>query len=581
MITRAAAGRQPRPRSATVRIHRVRDVFICHASEDKADVARPLVEAFERAGISCWYDEDEIGWGDSITAAVNDGLHQSRFVLVILSAAFMRRQKQWPKRELFATLNAEATSGGKLLLPLLVGSPDEQRSWHAELSLISDKNHLSWDGDPAPVVRALRRVLAGGRPGRGTVTRVCHISSEYPPHVFGGLGVHVEELTKALGAHLDVEVVLPSAGHPGYARRHPRVQPVPLAMVEASYADPLSWLRFADFASQRIIRRAKKNRPDVIHCHDWVTALAGVRSRWALGIPLVMHLHLPNRNTLCASVENLGLVCADQVTVNSEAMYEELMGRGLPLRQPPEIIENGVDLDTFRPADGWPADDNYLLFVGRLVEQKGVEYLIRAYLYVRTKYPDLRLKVVGSGDLREALAGLATNLLLADGVDFLGWQTGSELVGLYQRAAAVVVPSIYEPFGMTALEALACRRPVVASREGGLPDIVRHREHGFLAEPKDELDLAQWLMALLSDPARRNSMGTAGRAYVQEHYRWSDIAGRYLALYTGLRERPVDRMVPDRAEEFIEQVARLAEKPLPDRDGGGLLSHLFDWDGQE
>lgn len=170
-------------------------------------------------------------------------------------------------------------------------------------------------------------------------------------------------------------------------------------------------------------------------------------------------------------------------------------------------------------------DDGYLLYVGRLVEQKGVEYLLRALYYVREKFPDIRLKIAGEGPFRPWLERLSTNLLLSGQVEFLGWRTGQELARLYQRALVVAVPSIYEPFGMTALEAVACQRPVVASRIGGLKEIIQNKVTGFLAEPNDDLDLAQWLMTLLSNADLRNRMGEAGRASVSSKgYTWPRIA---------------------------------------------------------
>ncbi|MEV7045222.1 glycosyltransferase [Amycolatopsis sp. NPDC051061] len=549
----------------------MKDIFICHASEDKNTVVRPLIDAFNRANITYWYDEAEIKWGESITERVNHGLRESQFCLVIISAAFMG--KPWPKREFFAVLNDEAASAGNTLLPIFVGTPEEQQQFRGELAMINDMSYLGWEDDPAAVVAALRVRL--GHDVAANTMRVCHVSSEYPPHVFGGLGVHVEHLTRALGAHLDVEVMLPSAGNQEYWDFDSRVQPNGMARVETSYANPTSWLAFAEFASREIIRRAKESRPDVIHCHDWVTVLAGIKCRWELGIPLVMHLHLPNYSTLCASVENLGLVCADRVTVNSKAMLEELEGRRLPLRHPPVIIKNGVDQVVFRPCDDWPDGDGYLLFVGRLVEQKGVEYLLRAYQYVRVKFPNVGLKIVGNGGLSDFLRRLATNLELSN-VEFIGWKSGRELAELYQRASIVVVPSIYEPFGMTALEGLACGRPVVASREGGLREIIRHGKYGFLAEPMDELGLAQWIITLLADPDLRKRMGEASREYVQKDYLWSDVAGKFLQLYDELKEKPVDLTVPDKAQEFIDQTWNLAQemgfRPL-------LLSNMFDQGG--
>jgi glycosyltransferase involved in cell wall biosynthesis len=431
----------------------------------------------------------------------------------------------------------------------------------------------------AAAAGAARGARAKGRkpPSR---LRACFISSEYPPHVYGGLGVHVQNLTASLVPLADLDVVLPSSGREGYVSTDPRIALHSLGNAYATYDNPVSWLRFAKLAAARVGRLARQGRPDVLHCHDWVTVLAGVKCRWALGTPLLFHLHLPNRRRLCASVENLGLVCADLVTVNSEAMHDELTDRGLPLQCRIEVVKNGVDLDAFHPADDWPADEGYLLFVGRLVQQKGLEVLLSALQYVRAAFPDVRLKVAGDGELLPALESYCTSRMLGDHVEFLGWKVGDELVGLYQKAAVVVVPSIYEPFGMTVLEALACQRPVVASRVGGLKEVVRHETTGYLAEPRDDLDLAQWLMSLLASADRRRAMGRAGRAFVgDQRFTWPEIAAEYLKLYEEVACRSVDLHVPKRAFEFRDQIEGVAQELAPElgEPSNNTLAELFDW----
>jgi hypothetical protein len=135
----------------------VRDVFLCHASEDKAKVLRPLVSALKAAGITFWYDEAEIRWGDSIVAKVNEGLQISRYVLVVLSQAFV--EKHWPQRELNAVLSIEASTGEVRVLPLLVGSPEQQKAILATFPILNDKAFKRWESDPLPIIEALQRRL--------------------------------------------------------------------------------------------------------------------------------------------------------------------------------------------------------------------------------------------------------------------------------------------------------------------------------------------------------------------------------------------------------------------------------------
>jgi glycosyltransferase involved in cell wall biosynthesis len=434
-------------------------------------------------------------------------------------------------------------------------------------------------GVPAEVIQHLHSKLRNPAGSLGGVLEplgVCFVSSEYPPQMVGGLGSHVEQLTAAIGQHIDVNIVVPSSRIDYDDPSCPRVQLSPLTGTSPSYNAPISWLPFSTNAADRIDSMIDSGASfDVIHCHDWVTVLAGVRCRWRHGIPLVFHMHLPNRTPLCASIENLGLACADLITVNSESMGQELRSRSRSLgleTRPIHVINNGVDLDVFHPREDWPADDGYVLFVGRLVAQKGLEYLLRAFYYVLQKFPDIRLKIVGEGELGEQLKRLCMHLMIpSQQVDFLypsHWLTRQELAELYQGARVVVVPSIYEPFGMTAIEALACQRPVVASRTGGLMETIKHNVNGFLTEPRDELDLAQWIMTLLSDPELRNRFGEEGRRRLRTEYTWPRIAQRVIQLYGDLPMSLDSDTPPPKADEFRKQILSIVGRPVPD---------LFEW----
>jgi len=132
-----------------------RDVFLCHASEDKQDVVRPLHNALTAAGISCWLDEAEIHWGDSIIDKVNSGLGDSLFVIVVLSSTFL--SKPWPRRELACALSFESSSGVVRVLPLLVGGQRERQAILSQVPLLGDKLYLTWEGDSTHVVKAMQR----------------------------------------------------------------------------------------------------------------------------------------------------------------------------------------------------------------------------------------------------------------------------------------------------------------------------------------------------------------------------------------------------------------------------------------
>ena len=134
-----------------------KDIFLCHASEDKESVVRPLASVLKSHDITCWLDEAEISWGESITRKVNQGLATSRFVLVVLSAYCM--DKNWPQRELDAAQNLEASSGLVRILPLLVGDSAQRQRILASLPLLNDKRYLVWDGDGEKIVQELAPLL--------------------------------------------------------------------------------------------------------------------------------------------------------------------------------------------------------------------------------------------------------------------------------------------------------------------------------------------------------------------------------------------------------------------------------------
>lgn len=140
----------------------MRDIFICHAGEDKEEIVRPMVEVFSQAGISCWYDEAEIKGGDSVVQKVNEGLASSQYVIVVFSINFI--QKNWPQRELNSVLNKEASTGEVKVLPLLVGSEGEKRQILSKYPLLNDKFYLPWDGNLRNIVTALQSRLNLSKP---------------------------------------------------------------------------------------------------------------------------------------------------------------------------------------------------------------------------------------------------------------------------------------------------------------------------------------------------------------------------------------------------------------------------------
>jgi glycosyltransferase involved in cell wall biosynthesis len=242
----------------------------------------------------------------------------------------------------------------------------------------------------------------------------------------------------------------------------------------------------------------------------------------------VLNVHLPQREGETFTIERLALAVADRVIVNSMAMRGELAHRAPSV----SVIPNGVDPDRYRPHADWPADDGYILFVGRLVPQKGVITLIEA-MAALLRRASARLVIAGDGLHELYLRRAARNLGCADRVEFAGWARGDELVRLYQGAQFVVMPSIYEPFGIVALEAMACGRAVIASACDGLEEIIEDGVSGVLVPPGDHLRLAARMLDLLENPQRRAALGTAARARALQ-YSWTAVADQTLRVLDSL-----------------------------------------------
>jgi glycosyltransferase involved in cell wall biosynthesis len=327
-----------------------------------------------------------------------------------------------------------------------------------------------------------------------------------------------------------------------------RIHPVPLGRERDHLR---SWLRFCESAVAAV--RKERLQFDCVHCHDWMTMLAGVVLREETGRPLLINVHLPQAGGQTKVVERLGIAAADHVIVNSVAVRDELGESCTPL----SVIPNGVDTDRYRPGGKWPDDDGYILFVGRLVPQKGVGTLLQAMaaLLHRTS---ARLVIIGDGHSELFLQRAARSFGCADRVEFAGWASGAELVGWYQNAQFVVMPSIYEPFGIVALEAMACGRPVIAAASGGLTEIIDDGATGLLVPAGDPLRLAARMFELLDDPAKRARIGAAARSHALQ-YDWSCVAAQTAAVFDSLQPQTRNghrrEVIAARARHVVETLA--------------------------
>lgn len=389
--------------------------------------------------------------------------------------------------------------------------------------------------------------------------RILHVSWEYPPVVYGGLGRHVTALAHAQAeAGHDVVVVTQHGAGASYdevvgglrvVRATPESSPVPPP------SELLAWVHSIDHSLARAGLRVTRGpggswTPDVVHAHDWVTAHAGTALAQASRAPLVATIHateagrhqgwLPNpTSTAIHAVEwslaheaGRVIACSNYMRAQAGRLFE-LSAHKI------DVIPNGVDAERWQagPRDVATAralnagDGPLLVFAGRLEHEKGVHTLLRALPRLRRRAPGLRAVITGRGTYEGELRELARRLRLGRAVRFAGWLPDAELTALLAAAEVVVVPSLYEPFGMVALEAAAVGTPLVVAATGGLAELVVDGCNGVTFPPGDVAALADAVTTLLRDEVLARRLADRARDTVLRDRDWPAIATRTVATY--------------------------------------------------
>jgi glycogen(starch) synthase len=384
--------------------------------------------------------------------------------------------------------------------------------------------------------------------------RILMLSWEFPPRMVGGLGRHVDALTHALVA-AGHEVHLVTREHPDAPARED-VDGIHVVRVDASppsvpFDEFVPWvLAFNTSVLAEASRLAHEHQFDVVHAHDWLVASAGAGIADAFDLPLVATVHatefgrhqghLPGpMNRLIHSVEGWLVDRARHTIVCSTYMRDQVHTLfGAPDARV-DVIPNGVAMDAFELPDAEVAalrsrlveDDAHLvLFAGRLEYEKGVQTVLHALERLTDRVGPVRFLIAGVGTYSEELRALVEELGLTHRVRFTGFLEERALRLHYAAADVAVAPSIYEPFGLVAVEAMACGTPVVASDTGGLREIIAGG-HGLSFPPQDAEQLAERIAQVLTHPAETAATVERARDRIRDLYDWRDVAARTVDVY--------------------------------------------------
>lgn len=404
--------------------------------------------------------------------------------------------------------------------------------------------------------------------------RVLLTTNEYPPYVYGGAGVHVEYLSRELAKLTPVEVRSFHDQTVDDGQLHVRgikMDTTHFAGCPQSFVSPLKALSTCLAFVGQGIDDDLGGHAEIIHCHTWYAHFSGILAKILYNIPLVITVHsleplrpwkrdqLGRGYDLSRWIEKTALEMADAVIAVSRSTRDDILRLFDVEPTRVVVIPNGIDIDEYQPVDepetlaqfGIDPDRPFVLFIGRITRQKGLYYLLQAIPHL-----DPKLQVVlCAGDADTLAMQRETEEIVQElqerraGIIWIPKMLPRRTtIALYSHATIFCCPSIYEPFGIINLEAMACGTPVVGSAVGGINEVVVEGETGLLVDPhlsaepphdpispaKFEHGLASAINRLVNDPELLHRMSRAGRERVEQHYSWRSIAQQTYDLYRRL-----------------------------------------------
>jgi glycogen(starch) synthase len=374
---------------------------------------------------------------------------------------------------------------------------------------------------------------------------------EFPPRVVGGIARHCEGLAKAL-VKQNHEVHLFTLDFPG-SPNYEEMDGVKVyrASTELGHPNFLTWvLLFNHFLTKRMADVTSKVDFDVMHVHDWLAAFSGISFKHYLKKPIVLTvhstevgraqgLHSPDSFSI-NGIEWWAMYEANRVIVCSHSMKNEICDHFNLPREKVDVIPNAIDATKYqisvdrgavRQRYGVGYGEKLILCVGRLVPQKGIEYFIRAIPRIAKRYPEAKFVIVGEGWSRDILEAEAHASGHGRKIQFTGFASDQEVINLMTSADVLVVPSIYEPFGIVALEGMATGVPVVASKVGGLSEVIEHDRTGLFVYPKNPESIAWGIDKVLSDPDHAKWLTENAKEKLHKAYSWEAVAMKTVDVY--------------------------------------------------
>lgn len=409
------------------------------------------------------------------------------------------------------------------------------------------------------------------------------LSWEYPPRIIGGLARVVWALSREL-VKTGCEVHVVTADHPGQPE-HEIADGVHIHRVKTqtdTTPDFITWVNRLNFGMLQYAMQIHRQTPfDIIHAHDWMVTDAAWVMKSGFGVPFVATMHATEAGRMHGIHNEMQRYIhqmewrltfeAWEVIVNSNSMQEELRNSFNMPADKTVIIPNGTNPEVFDfEFDGRPMRSKYareheqiVLFVGRMVREKGVHVMLESATRILSERPGTQFLLVGTGYYLEDLKRQAWQLGIGENVHFLGYVGDAELLQLYKIADAVCIPSLYEPFGIVALEGMAAQVPVVTSDVGGLKDFVENMVTGVTTYAGDSGSLAWGLLQVLRNPELAKRLRETAYDKVRHIYNWKVIASRTYEVYTKvLKEASMIQAKAQDQNQFQQAHSEVAEKDM-------------------